>query len=819
MRYGQVVRRLIRMPLFTGVAVLTLAVGIGANTAIFSVIEGVLLKPLPYPDADELVVVDHAAPGLGIPSAGAAPFQYFVYREEGRAFQDIGLWQTTNTSVTGVGEPEEVPALTVTDGVLPILGARPIVGRLFTRADDRAGAPETIVLTAAYWRSKFGGAPSIVGRTLVVNGRPREIVGVTSDSFRFLDRKISIIAPQQFDRSKVYLGNFSYRAVARLKPGVSIEEATADVARLVPISLTRFPPFAGLSLKSFEDARLTPHVRPLKADLVGDATTVLWVLMGTIAMVLLIACANVANLLLVRAESRQQELAVRAALGAGSGRLARELLTESVTLAVAGGLVGVGVAVAALRLLLALAPANLPRVGDIGIDAPVLLFALAISLGAGLAFGAIPVLKYAGPDVAASLRGARSASASRERHRARNTLVVAQVALALVLLVSSALMIRTFVALKQVRPGFTRADQVQTFRLSIPAAQVQDPAATVRMHQAIMDKIAALSGVTSVALTSYLPMTGLTWHDPIYAEDHDYTSAGTVPLRLFKFVTPGFASAMGASILAGRDLAWEDTYQQRRVVLISESLARELWRSPSDAVGKRVRPYLTGPWREVVGVVSDVRDDGVQEKAPTEAYFPMLMGGFDPSSNASTFVQRSMSYLVRSARTSSPGFLQEIERAVWSVNPSVPIASTRTLQEIYDASLARTSFTLVLLAIAGGMALLLGIAGIYGVVSYSVSQRTREIGIRVALGARGRAVTWLFVRQGVVLAAVGVAIGLTTAFAAMRLMASLLFHVSAVDPLTYAEVAGALLAATALASYVPALRATLVDPVDSLRAE
>jgi putative ABC transport system permease protein len=820
MRLSQVLRRLVRMPLFTSFAVLTLAMGIGANTAIFSVIEGVLLKPLPYPRAGELVVVDHAAPGMHVESAGAAPFQYFTYREDARAFQDIGLWQITNTSVTGLAEPEEVPTLVATDAVLPMLGVQPLVGRLFTRADDTPATAETVVLMAGYWRSKFGGDRSAVGRTLMVNGRPREIIGVTPDSFRFLDRKVSLVLPQRFDRSKVVLGNFSYQSIARLKPDVSMREANADVARLIPVSLTRFPPFAGLSMKIFEQARLTPRVRALKADLVGNVQTVLWVLMGTIAIVLLIAGANVANLLLVRAESRQQELAVRAALGAGAGQIARELLVESLALGVVGGAVGLGFAAAALRLLLALAPANLPRLGDIGIDASVLLFTLALSLGAGLVFGAIPVFKYAGSQIGAGLRGGgRSASASRERHRARNTLVVSQVALAMVLLVSSALMIRTFMALKQVRPGFARPQEIQTFRLAIPAAQVKDETATVRMHQAIVDRIAALPGVTSVALTSFLPMTGLTWHDPIYAEDHASSPSDTVPLRLFKFVTPGFAAAMGGSLVSGRDFTWDDIYDRRAVLLVSESLARDLWSAPSAAIGKRLRPYLTGPWREVVGVVSDLRDDGVHEKAPAEAYFPMLMEAFDPSPNAGTFVQRSMSYLVRSRRTGSLGFLGEIEQAVWSVNPNLPVAGVRTLQEIYDASLARTSFTLVLLAIAGGMALLLGVAGIYGVISYSVTQRTREIGIRLALGAGSREVTRMFVRQGVGLAACGVAIGLTAAFGAMRLMASLLFEVSPVDPITYAQVAVALLGAAVLASYVPALRATLVSPVESLRAE
>jgi len=820
MRLNQILRSLARNPLFTGVAVLTLATGIGANTAIFSVIEGVLLKPLPYPRSHELVALDHAAPGVNIQRAGAAPFLYFIYREEGRAFQDVGLWSTGTVSVTGLAEPEEVRTLFVTDGILPMLGAQPKLGRLFSRTDDAPGSPETVVLTSGYWRSKFGADSSAIGRTLMLDSRPREIIGVLPDTFRFLDRNVSLVVPYQFDRSKVFLGQFSYSAIARLKPGTTIDQASADAARLIPISLARFPPFPGGNVKMFEEARLTPHVRSLKDDLVGDVQTVLWVLMGTIGMVLLIACANVANLMLVRAESRQQELAIRAALGAGSNRIARELLLESVTLGIVGGLVGLGLAFGALRLLVALAPGNLPRVADITLDIPVLAFTLLLSVIAGLLFGAIPVFKYARAQLGTALRGGgRTASASKERHRARSTLVIAQVALALVLLIGSGLMIRTFQALRDVHPGFVRPNEVQTFRLSIPGSQVKEEAAVARMYQAIMDTIAAVPGVTSVALTSTVTMSGQGWHDPIYAQDRTYSESQVPPIRMFKFVSPGYMKTMGGSIVAGRDFTWTDVYELRQVAMVSENLARELWGQPSAAIGKRVRPYPQSTWREVVGVLSDMRDDGLNQKAPAIAYWPLLMVDFMPTPDNRNFVQRGVAYVIRSPRTGSSGFVNELGHAVWSVNPNLPLASVRTLQEIYDASLARTSFTLVMLGIAGGMALLLGVAGIYGVISYSVSQRTREIGIRIALGAQGHAVTRMFVAHGLTLASVGVAIGLMAAFGIMRLMSSLLFEVSPVDPLTYAMVSLTLIAATVLASYVPAVRATAVDPIEALRSE
>ena len=822
MRLNQLLRSLMRMPLFTGIAVLTLALGIGANTAIFSVIEGVLLKPLPYPRSSEVVTLDHALPGVNLPSGGAAPFQYFIYREEGRVFQDVGLWNTGTVSVTGRAEPEEVPALFVTDGVLPILGVQPMLGRLFSRADDTPATPETVVLTAGYWRSKFGGDQSVVGKTVMVDSRPREIIGVLPDSFRFLDRRVSLVAPFRIDRSKVFLGQFSFNAIARLKPGTTLDQANADVARLIPISLTRFPPFPGGNLKMFEEARITPHVLTLKDDLVGDMNAVLWVLMGTIALVLLIACANVANLLLVRAESRQQELAIRAALGAGSTRIAREMLTESVTLGLLGGTVGLALAFGALRLLVALAPGNLPRIEDITLDLPVLLFTFVVSVCVGVLFGAIPVFKYAVRRTSLTLRGgSRTATTSRERHRARNALVVTQIALALVLLVSSGLMLRTFQALRDVHPGFTRPAAVQTFRLSIPDSQIKDREAVVRMHHALIDKVAAVPGVTSAAMASTVTMSGDGWHDPLYAQDRTYTDSQIPPIRLFKMVSPGYMKTMGTALVAGRDFDWADLFQRRPVAMVSENLARELWGQPSAALGKRIRPYAQGGWREVVGVVGDTRDNGVNQKAPTVAYWPLFMEAFLPGNGEDDklFVQRGATFVVRSSRTGTSGFAEELGRAVWSVNPNLPLSSVRTLQEIYDASLARTSFTLVMLGIAGGMALLLGVAGIYGVISYSVSQRSREIGIRIALGAQPGAVRKMFVRHGLVLAAAGVAIGLIGAAAAMRLLSSLLFAVSPLDPLTYAMVSAMLIGATVLASYLPAQRATAVDPITALRSE
>jgi predicted permease len=525
--------------MFGAITLLTLAIGIGANTAIFSVVESVLLKPLPYPHPEQLVSIMHTAPGIHVADLSTAPSNYFVYRDESRTFQDVGLFRMDTVSVTGLAEPEQVRCVVVTDGFLPMLGVPPAMGRWFTRKDDSPGSPDTVMLTWGYWRRKFGADPAVIGRRIMADAKAREVIGVMPERFRFLDADPALIVPFQFDRSTTYLGNFSYRGLGRLKPGATVAQASADVARMIPILWDRFPAPPGMSVNMFLGARLAPRLRPLRQYVIGDVGSTLWVLMGTIGMVLLIACANIANLLLVRTEGRQQELAIRAALGAGRGRLAVELFAESLTLAAVGGVLGLGLARAALQLLVKLAPAGLPRLGEIGIDLPVLLFALAISLVSGLLFGSLPVVRYAGSRLAQTLRGGgRTASQSRERHRARNVLVVVQVALALVLLVSSGLMIRTSRALLRVQPGFTNPAELQTLQISLPNASVPDErVATVQ--EELVREIAAVPGVTGIGLSSTLPMDGNFSFDPIAAEDRRYAENQVPPIRRFKLGTNG----------------------------------------------------------------------------------------------------------------------------------------------------------------------------------------------------------------------------------------------------------------------------------------
>jgi predicted permease len=814
----QVFRRLRRAPMFTAITLITLGAGVGANTAVFSVLEGVLLKPLPYPRPGELIGVWHKAPGLNIPELTAAPSNYFVYREQNRTLQDIGLYTGDAVNVTGSGQPEHVQALDVTDGTLPLLGIPPMLGRWFTRQDDSPNSPHTVMLTYGYWRHKFGGDPKVIGRSITVDGEPRTIIGVMPERFNFMDEDVPpLILPFRFDRSKVTLGNFSYRAIARLKPGVTIEQASADVERMLPIVNRTFPAPGGFSLKLFEQAKIGPNLRPLKQDVVGDVGGMLWVLMGSIGLVLLIACANVANLLLVRAEGRQQELAIRAALGAGWGRIASELLVESLVLGLLGSVLGLGLAYGALRALIAMAPAGLPRLAEIGIDAPVLLFTLGVAILASLLFGAVPIFKYANAQLGTGLReGGRSLSQSREQHRARSVLVIVQVALALVLMVCSGLMIRTFRALTRVQPGFTAPAEVQTFRLFIPEAEVKDNTQVVRTEQEIAQKIAGLPGVASVGLSTALPMDGNGSFDPVFAEDHTYAEGQLPPIQRFEYVSPQFRQTLGTPLVAGRDLSWSDVYNKVPVVMVSEKMARDMWHSPSAALGKRIRVGSNDEWKEVIGVIGDVYDDGVNKDAPSSVYWPIMtahMYGED------VHTQRAMAYAIRSPRAGAESFMSEVRQAVWSVDPNLPLADVHTLQYYYGKSMARTSFTLVMLAVAGGMALLLGIVGLYGVIAYSVLQRRREIGIRMALGAERRELTGMFIRHGLTLAGIGVLCGLAAALAVMRLMSSLLFHVSPVDPVTYGAVALGLVATAMLASYLPSRRAATVDPVEALRAE
>lgn len=662
------------------------------------------------------------------------------------------------------------------------------------------GSPLRVLLTYGYWQRTFGAARDILGQRLQVDGAPAEVVGVLPASFRFLRNDPAVVLPMQLSRAEANGVSFGFQALARLKPGVTLAEANADVARLIPL-VEQVPGYTAI--------RLEPNIRPLSQDVIGSIGRILWILLGTVGVVLLIACANVANLFLVRAEGRQQELAIRSALGATRGRIARELLVESLMLGLTGGVVGLLFARAAIGLLRILAPATLPRVDEIGIDPEVLVFALAISLLTGLLFGLIPVLRLGTTSSTTLKEGSRQSSDGPARRRTRNALVVAEVALALVLLIVSGLMIRTFLAMREVEPGFVRPEEVQTFRIEIPDTMVENQQEMARTFEQIGDRLRAVPGVDSVGISSSITMDGEDNTNPLYVEDVPVPEGEMPPLRRFKSVAPGYFETMGNPLVAGRAITWTDIYERRPVVIISETLAREYWENPVGALGKRVRGF-DPTWYEIVGVSGNERDDGLNQPATAMVYWPMLN---------EVYVRDTMSYAVRSSRVGLRGFLGELRQAVWSANPNLPLASVLTLDEIQADSMAQTSFAMVMLAIAASVALLLSLVGIYGVVAYIATQRRREIGIRIALGAQTGDVRRLFLRHGLMLTGVGIALGIAASLAATRVLSALLFGVGPIDPVTYTAVSAGLAGVALLATYLPARRASRTDPIIALRAE
>ncbi len=821
LRYA--LRGLAQRPAFTFAAVLTLALGIGATTAIFSVVYSVLIKPLPYPNAGELVRIRHSARG----QLGGADFDatmYLTYRDENRTFASIGLWQDASATLTDGRDPERVRSLRVTDGTLQALGVQPMRGRWFTEQElsTAAEGPAPVILSHAFWQRRFGGDEAAVGGRLSIDSQPAQVVGIMPPDFRFLDHtpQPDLIVALRFDRAALQInGAFNYQGLARLRPGVTPAEARADAERMLSLWPDAWPirTDLGLTREALASTRLAPVIRSLKDDVVGGVASTLWVLMGAIGAVLLVACANIANLMLVRADARRQEFVVRAALGAGSARIARELFVESFSIGAAGSVLGLVLAYLGLQALVAVGPSNLPRLHEIALYLPVLAFTAAVSLAATLVFGSITALKAALRIGTPMTLGARSATASRERNATRNGLVVVQVALALVLVVSAALMIRTFQALRDVDPGFAEPATIQTAHFWIPNALLPDPQAYTRVQHEILDKIAALPGVTSAAFASTLPMESPPVKPPIVIEGQTLPAGQMPAFRGHKYVSPGYFETMGTRIIAGRDITWSDIETGGRVALISEEFAREIAGEPAAALGKRIKTFLqTDAWREVIGVVQSVHEAGLYEEESSFVYWPALVADMFGSPMVGT---PFAALVIRSDRAGAASLMEEVRQATWSVNGSVPFTQERTMQDVYAGSLARTSFTLVMLAIAGGMALLLGVIGIYGVVAYVVAQRTREIGIRSALGAEPRQLKRMFLLHGLGLTAMGSVVGLLAAMALGRLISSLLFGVSPLDPVAYLAAVGATIAAAALASYLPARRSATIDPIETLRAE
>jgi predicted permease len=810
---------------FAATAVLILALGIGATTAIFSVVYSVLIKPLPYPNADELVRLRHSVAGqLG--GADFEPTMYVTFRDENRTLASIGLWQDASVTLTDGGEPERLRSIRVTDGTLQTLGVQPLRGRWFTAAEHGPAAegPDPVIISYGFWQRRFGGDDATLGREISIESRLARVVGIMPRDFRFLDMPTppDVIAAVRLDEAQlVTTAGWSYFGLARLKPAVTPAEARADLERMRPIWIASWPlpQIPGVTREALASFPVAAVVRPLKDDIVGGAASMLWVLMGAIGAVLLVACANIANLTLVRADTRRQELAVRAALGAGAGRIARALLVENLVLGVAGSVLGLLLAYIGLEFLVAIGPSDLPRLQEIAVHPPVLAFTVAVSLLSTLLFGSITVLKHAGRAAAPLVAAARGSTTSRERNKARSALVVVQVALALALVVSAALMIRTFQELRDVDPGFAAPTTIQSVRIWMPPSLTREPEQYTRLQHEMLDKIAAVPGVAAVGFASALPMEGPGWAGtaPIVIEGQVPAPGVFPPTRGTKFVSPGYFEALGTRLIAGREITWSDIEAGGRVVVISERFAREIAGEPAAAVGKRIRTFVeTDAWREIVGVVQGVHETGLYEEAPSFVYFPALLADMWGTPMVGT---PNVAFAIRSERAGTAILMDEVRQAIWSLDASMPVTHTRTMSDLYAGSLARTSFVLVLLAIAGSMALVLGIVGIYGVVAYVVAQRTREIGIRSALGAEPKQLARMFLLQGLTLSTLGAVVGLAAAVVLGRLMSSLLFGVGPLDPLAYVGALAATIAAATFASYLPARRAAKIDPMHTLRAD
>jgi predicted permease len=822
-----VARRLSRSPGFTLTVLLTLSIGIGANTAVFSVVDSILLKPLPYPQSDRLVTLSLQAPGAaGLTSFRdgllLSPSLFLTFAAHNRTFQSLGVWGAGTANLTGIAQPEEVHVITVSSGLLETLAVPPLAGRWLNADDHKPNGSKSVMIGYGFWQRQFGGQHSVIGQAIRLDTQSWQIVGIMPRGFKVVDSEFDVLrpSPSSFDPRHQIMEGFAWNGVGRLKNGVATAQANADITSLIPVWMDSWSDGPRSNPHFFEIWRITAALKPLKQQVIGSIGNVLWLVMGTIGVVMLIVCTNVANLLLVRADSRQQELAVRAALGAGRGRIARELIFESLALGAVGGAAGIAVAYAALGLLSAIGPANLPRLSEISLSPESLCFTAGLAIFSGLFFGSIVSLKYSRVGPGTALRGSsRTASAGRDRHRSQNVLVVAQVAMALVLLVCAGLMMRSFAVLLNTQPGFSTPEHLQTMRVAILQSIASDPVVVTRTQNEIADKLAQLPGVSSVGYAADVPMDGLepNWNS-IFVQGRDSWGAkSTLPMRLFNYTSPNYFHSMGSRLIAGREFTWDDVYNQRPVGILSENLARELFGSAQAAIGKQITYFQPMPWHEVIGVVEDARHNGVDAPAPAIVYWPtMSQNLFGPEPLDAV---RGVTFVVRSQRAGSESLMQEMQQAVWQINGELPVSGLRTMQEIDSKSLARTSFTLTMLGIAAVLALALGVVGIYGVISYSVSQRTREMGIRIALGAQKGELRWLFVRSALVLTGIGLVIGLGAAAAATQLMRALLFGVGPLDPLSFALMALVLVAAAALASYLPASRVSAINPAAVLKAE
>jgi putative ABC transport system permease protein len=794
-RYG--LRMLLKKPGFTLTAVITLALGIGATSTIFSFVNGILLRPLPYQDSDRLVLLDEIAAKRGNASMGVSPPNFLDWREQNRVFTSVAAYETNSYSLTGSGEPEPVSLANISYDTFEILGVVPILGRTFTAEEDRPGNDLVVILGHGLWERRFGAKPEVIGQKITLNNSPRTVIGVMPPDFKFPE-VADLWIPLAIDTREWTRNDHGWSAIARLKPGVTLEQARSDMTAVARRIEEQNP---------VTNEGMGVVLIPLREGLAGDYRNSLLILMGVVGLVLLIACANVANLLLARASARAKEVAIRTALGAGRWRVFRQLLTESVVLGLMGGALGCGLAFWGIDLLLAAIPIDLPFWMKFDLDGRVLGFTAGVTLLTGLVFGAAPALQASKIDLNESLKeGARSASGA-GRHRMLRSLVVAEVALSLILLIGAGLMMRSFMRLQHTDPGLN-SENLLTLRVDLPSAKYDTPEKRHTFHKELVERIGALPGVQAAGAVSRLPLTGGNWGRSLTVEGFPILPVGQAPSVNHCVVTPNYFRAMGIPILMGRDFTNADARDSMKITIIDERLAREYWPN-ENPLGKRVRfgpPESNEPWHTIVGVVGAVKHESLNLTRRKTVYLPHSQISLD-----------DMALAVRAAN--SENLAPAIRGQVKAIDPDQPINDMRTMIEVISRSVWQPRLYAILFGVFAAVALALASIGIYGVMAYSVSERTREIGIRVALGAQRRDVLKLVVARGMTLTLIGAGIGLGAALALTRLMQTLLFEVSATDPLTFVTLAVLLSVVAFVACYLPAGRATKVDPMIALRCE
>ncbi|HWZ85449.1 MAG TPA: ABC transporter permease [Thermoanaerobaculia bacterium] len=800
-RYG--LRLLKRSPGFTAVAVLTLALGVGANTAILSVVNAILLRPLDYASPDRLVVLLHRGRNP------VAPGNYLDWKARSRSFASMGAAENWSANLTSGDVPEKLPAMRMTADILPMLGARPRLGRAFLPADDAAGRDHVILITDGLWKRRFAADPDVVGKAVTLNGESYAVLGVMPPGFQFAPfwhTDAEVWAPLDLRARASNREGSSLRVFGRLKDGVSLEAARQEIAAVTAALEREYP-------GTNRDVRVTG----LQEMVVGDVRPALLVLLGAVGLVLLIACANVANMLLARSSARRREIALRAAIGASRGRMVRQILTESLVLAAAGGAAGVALGAWALELLLAFAPASIPRLSDVRLDARILLATFAVALATGVAFGLAPALQASSVGLHEALKDGGSSGASREGGRLRRVFVAAEFAIALVLLVGAGLMVRSFVALRRIDPGFDPRGVV-SMEVSVAGTRQAEPGRRKVLYPEILERFAAIPGVKAAGAINHVPIAGDIWGFPYTVEGRPRPAPGQSPVAAYRAVLPGYFATMRLPILRGRDVAATDTAGAPGVVLVNDFLARRIWPG-EDALGKRIA--VDGPddapvWLTVIGVVKNAVQNDWSAPPDDEIYLALLQREqlTDSSGPQAAYV----TYVVRTDGDPA-ALVPALRAAVWRIDRTLPISQVLTMPDVVAQANARARFQTLLLAVFAGVAALLAAVGIYGVMSYVVSRRAREIGLRMALGAHPRDVVRLVVGQGMAMALAGAAAGLAAAFLARRLMSGVLYGVGPSDPLTYGVVAALLLAIGLAASYLPARRAARLDPMAALRAD